>query len=227
MLAHDVERRAGQQGLAGRRQASQPPALVDRVAGLEDVGLVDSAELDDLTDVDADPQPGNRSLPTVLTNRLVQRERRIDRGIRRLEVDLVGTRRLRSERAAPAGERLLEQFVERSDDLADPAQLVAMLPSGIRIDQLAKKQHDQPAGDALRQRSRVEPHYPHLVGQVPERAELHADAVVGDDPLQVLELKPAQLVGFFGGRVEAQSSVATKTNTGLPSSTAISYSNWV
>ena len=51
---------------------------------------------------------------------------------------------------------------------------------------------------------------------------------VGDDALVVLELETPQLVGLVRSAwSRGQSSVATKTNTGLGSSTAISYSNWV
>src|SRR5262249_32084561 len=125
VLPRDVERRAGQEGLAGHRQAGQLPALVHRMAGLEDTRLIDAAELDDLPDVDAHPEPGSPSLPRMPAHGVVQGEGRVDRGVRRLEVDLVCAGCLRPERAPPTPERVLKQVVERLDDVADPGHLAA------------------------------------------------------------------------------------------------------
>ena len=196
----DVERDAGQQRLPGRGHASQPPAHVHRPADLELPRLVRPAETHDLPDMDAHPQPGGRALPAGAVQPLVQGQRGVHRGVGRREVRLVLAGRLRLEHTAPTLEHFLEQILERLDHLADPGLIAP--PRAIAVEQLGPHEHDQLPGHPLRQRPRVEPHHPHLVGQVRERVERHPDAVGGGDPLDVLQLQPAQLLRLVRRPVE-------------------------
>ena len=200
VLAGDVERGAGQEGLAVERQFGQVPAGRQRLADLQQARLIHAAEPHHLADVDAQAQTGHRPRigPVAAAHGLVQVERRVHGGVGRRKVDLAVRRRFGLHRPLPADQDRLQTLVIRLHHVAGPGRVPQPGPRRAGVEELGRHHHGELGRDPLRQRPGVEPHASHLLGQVLARAERHPDVVRGRQPPDVLELEPAELVGLGG-----------------------------